>query len=547
MRLVNVETVYAELLKGDYIILAGAVHQFLQTGFQALFGSLQRLDCKAFRTARFEFFKTFFDFRNLLLQKSLLSFLRYGDSLKLAVSNDDCIVVAGCNSAAELLTVSWFKVFFGCGENIGRRIQTEKFTCPLFGQVVRNDKQRLLAQAESLAFHRRGYHFKSLARTNLVCKERIASVEDVCNGVLLMLTELDFGVHTAEHDMAAVVLTRTGRIEKLIVLGDKLLSPVGVSPNPIPERIFDRLLLLLCKGRFLGVEHTALTPIGIGYGVIDTHITQIQSVLQNLICVGSLCSIGHIGVYIAVGRLRLACNVPLCRERRIVDFDGSPQIIRRLKGLHHKLLNIGLVNPRCTQANLNLRSIKVFGLCRFKSFHIIEDEVVFFRTLGVLQGFLIVGELFTDVTGKEIVCRSPSIGAVWLSVEIHIDNATQIACEFFFGFAGELRHIRHINLGFFCDGNCQSFRSGVNGCYDLARLDRAFGEHIRFAFEIVVLVENFQGAKQIVGAVIGKGESVATAVDKTVLCGEIVVEFVQLSLGLSDRLVGDISVHLLTD
>ena len=399
MCLVNVETVNAELFKSDYIILTGAVHQFLQTGFQALFGSLQRLDCKAFRTARFEFFKTFFDFRNLLLQKSLLSFLRYGDSLKLAVSDDDCIVVAGCNSAAELLTVSRFKVLFGCGENIGRRIQTEKFTCPLFGQVVRNNEQRLLAQAESLAFHRRGYHFKSLARTNLVCKERIAPVEDVCNGVLLMLTEFDFGVHTAEHDMRTVVLTRTGGIEKLVVLGYEFLSAVGVSPNPITKRIFDCLLLLLCKGGFFGVEYTAFTPIGVSNGIIDTHITQIQSILQNLICVGSLCSVGHIGVYVAVGRLRFAGDVPLCRERRVVDFDAPTQVIRRFKGLHHKMLDVGFINPRCTQANLNLGGIKVFGLRRFQSFHIIEDEVVLFRSLGVLQGFLIVGELFTDVTG----------------------------------------------------------------------------------------------------------------------------------------------------
>ena len=265
--------------------------------------------------------------------------------------------------------------------------------------MVRNDKQRLLAQAESLAFHRRRYHFKSLARTNFVCKECIATVEDVCNGVLLMLTEFDFGVHTAEHDMAAVVLTGTGGIEKLVILGYEFLSAVGVFPNPITERIFDCLLLLLCKGRFLGVEHTAFTPIGVGNGIIDTHITQIQSILQNLICVGSLCTVGHIGVYIAVGRLRFASDVPLCRERRVVDFDAPTQVIRRFKGLHHKLLNVGFINPRCTQANLNLGGIKVFGLCRFQSFHIIEDEVVFFRSLGVLQGFLIIGELFTDVTG----------------------------------------------------------------------------------------------------------------------------------------------------
>ena len=214
-----------------------------------------------------------------------------------------------------------------------------------------------------------------------------------------MLTEFDFGVHTAEHDMRTVVLTRTGGIEKLVVLGYEFLSAVGVSPNPITKRIFDCLLLLLCKGGFFGVEYTAFTPIGVSNGIIDTHITQIQSILQNLICVGSLCSVGHIGVYVAVGRLRFAGDVPLCRERRVVDFDAPTQVIRRFKGLHHKMLDVGFINPRCTQANLNLGGIKVFGLCRFQSFHIIEDEVVLFRSLGVLQGFLIVGELFTDVTG----------------------------------------------------------------------------------------------------------------------------------------------------
>lgn len=94
-----------------------------------------------------------------------------------------------------------------------------------------------------------------------------------------MLTELDFGVHTAEHDVAAVILTGASGVEKLVVLYDKLLPSVGVFPNPITERILYCLLFLLCKGRFLGVEHTAFFAVGVGNGVIDTDITQIQSIL----------------------------------------------------------------------------------------------------------------------------------------------------------------------------------------------------------------------------------------------------------------------------
>ena len=119
---VHIETVNAELFKGDNIVLAGVVLQFAESCFQAFFRPLQRLDCEAFRTARFEFLQTFLDFRNLFLQKSLLPFLRYRDTLKLAVSDDDGVVVAGGNSAAELLAVSRLKVLFGCGKNIGRGV-----------------------------------------------------------------------------------------------------------------------------------------------------------------------------------------------------------------------------------------------------------------------------------------------------------------------------------------------------------------------------------------------------------------------------------------
>ena len=76
-------------------------------------------------------------------------------------------------------------------------------------------------------------------------------------------------------------------------------------------------------------------------------------------------------------------------------------------------------------------------------------------------------------------------------------------------------------------------------------LDRALGEHISLALQIVVLVENFQGAKQIVGAVIRKCQCVAATVDKAMLRREVVVEFIQLMLGLTDGFICYIPVHLL--
>ena len=76
-------------------------------------------------------------------------------------------------------------------------------------------------------------------------------------------------------------------------------------------------------------------------------------------------------------------------------------------------------------------------------------------------------------------------------------------------------------------------------------LDRALGEHISLALQIVVLVQHFERAKQIVGAIIRKGQCVAPAVDKTMLCREVVVEFIQLMLGLADGFIRHIPVQLL--
>ena len=41
-------------------------------------------------------------------------------------------------------------------------------------------------------------------------------------------------------------------------------------------------------------------------------------------------------------------------------------------------------------------------------------------------------------------------------------------------------------------------------------LDGATGEHIRFPFQLPVFVQHFQRAEQIIAAVIGKGQRVAS-------------------------------------
>ena len=75
-------------------------------------------------------------------------------------------------------------------------------------------------------------------------------------------------------------------------------------------------------------------------------------------------------------------------------------------------------------------------------------------------------------------------------------------------------------------------------------LNGAFGEHIRFALEVAVIVHDFQSAQEEIGGIVRECQLVAPAVDKPVLFREVVIEPVQLPLLLSNGGIRDGFVHL---
>ena len=87
----------------------------------------------------------------------------------------------------------------------------------------------------------------------------------------------------------------------------------------------------------------------------------------------------------------------------------------------------------------------------------------------------------------------------------------------------------------------RGFCGSVHACDGLPLPDGALGEHIRFALELglVLVVQHFKGAEQVVGAVVCKGEGVAPAVDEAVFLREAVIETVELLLlGAYGNVVG---------
>ena len=117
------------------------------------------------------------------MQHPLLPFSGDRDALKLAVADDNSIIVAGGDAGAELLAVSRLEVLFGDGEDIGRGVQTQELRRPLFDQVIGHHKHGLVAKAEALALYSRRDHLEGLARANFVRKERIPTIQNVSNSV----------------------------------------------------------------------------------------------------------------------------------------------------------------------------------------------------------------------------------------------------------------------------------------------------------------------------------------------------------------------------
>ena len=124
------------------------------------------------------------------------------------------------------------------------------------------------------------------------------------------------------------------------------------------------------------------------------------------------------------------------------------------------------------------------------------------------------------------------------------DHALQFSGQFFFCFSGKLAHIAHIHAGFFRDGHRQRFARRIHHSHRLMGLDGALGEHIRLAFQLAVLVNDFQRAEQIVAGIIGKGQSVRPVIDKTIFCREAVIEPVQFGLFILNGAVRCGGVHL---
>ena len=114
MGLVHKQPVHTQLLKSYHIIFSPLGLQLFQSGFQRLSGTLQLLDRETLAAAGLHLCDALSDLVDLVIEKPFLTLPADGDTLKLAVSHDDGVIVPGGNTGAELFAVMGLKVLFGC-------------------------------------------------------------------------------------------------------------------------------------------------------------------------------------------------------------------------------------------------------------------------------------------------------------------------------------------------------------------------------------------------------------------------------------------------
>ena len=335
-----------------------------------------------------------------------------------------------------------------------------------------------------------------------------------------MFPKLDFGVHSRKNNVAAVVLTGANGIKLLVVDTAKLLSAGGIRPDPLLEALLDQLLLCLCNRRFLFVQDGFLFALGILHIVVDTDILQVQGFLDNAVSVDAGCTVSAVSFDIATV-IGFPLHIPFGCEFGVMHFDVPVSPAGCIKELKHKLLHDLLRHPSGTKLDENLTCRQVFWLHLFQCFHI--DGIIFGVKLRRLSG---KRQLFPDIAGKVFIRHQVlRLRVVPVAVKrIEKDHALQIFENLLLRFTGQRTHISHIHGGFFAHRYGKRFAAGIHGCDRRMRFNGSFCKQVSLAFQFSIVIQHLKCRKQRIGAVLRKGGNIGSAVNESVLLGELVIE-----------------------
>ena len=160
MCLVHKDAVHAQLLKCDHVVFFLLRRQLLQLGLQGFFGLLHLLDGVFLSIVSLGVGDGGDHTADLLPDNRPLPLRGEGNLLKLTMADDHGVIVSGSDASAKLPAPCGLKILSGSHQHLRAGIQAQKIAAPLLRQVVRDDEQGFLTQAQALALHSGGNHLK---------------------------------------------------------------------------------------------------------------------------------------------------------------------------------------------------------------------------------------------------------------------------------------------------------------------------------------------------------------------------------------------------
>ena len=184
-------------------------------------------------------------------------------------------------------------------------------------------------------------------------------------------------------------------------------------------------------------------------------------------------------------------NVPPC----------TAGCVQRLKD---KLPDIRRIQPCGTQPRGDLTGGQVYGLYLFQCFYIGLVLRLRFCFCSHLR------QLPAHIAGQVLVGGQVFLAAPFPVIRVQKDDALQVREQGILVLAGELPHIRHIYAGFLPDGQGQCLHRRVHPLGRPVAADGALGEQVGFPLQAALLIQHLQRTQQEVGAILIKGDGVAS-------------------------------------
>ena len=302
-----------------------------------------------------------------------------------------------------------------------------------------------MTQAQPLALLCRRHHLPGFPGPHHMAQQGVAAVENMGDGVQLMGPQGDLRVHAHKIDMAPIVFTGPQIVELVVVKPRQPFPALGVFPNPVLERLLDKLLLALGDGGFFLVQNGLFLPVPVLNVIENPNVPQVQGFLNDLVGVDAGGAVGAAGFDIhPVGAFTL--HIPAPGILRVVNVDFSPAINGRVQQVKDKLLYHVRGEPGGPQPHGNFAGGQIGGLHPFQGLHIggIVLRVQFGASPCPFQ-------LFPHVAGEVFIgCEVLSLCVAAITVHgVQEDHAGQVGVYLLFGLAGQLHHKGHIHLGLF--------------------------------------------------------------------------------------------------